>query len=248
MTSTQHPKVRWVMSNISFDVISIFPDYFSPLNLSLIGKAQENGLVDIAIHDLRDQATGVHKSVDDTPYGGGAGMVMSPVPWGLAIDQVIAASTRQTHDLIILTPAGRKLTQQMAEQLVKSEHLIFACGRYEGIDDRVRQFYQAQPNVRVHEISIGDYVLGGGEVATLVIMEAVIRLIPGVLGNPDSLVEESHSLPDELVEYPNFTKPATWRDIPVPEVLLSGNHAHIKAWRQEAAKARTQAIESQTGE
>jgi tRNA (guanine37-N1)-methyltransferase len=236
------------MSNISFDLISIFPDYFSPLNLSLIGKAEESGLVSINIHDLRDQASGVHKSVDDTPYGGGAGMVMSPEPWGKAIDQVLATSNAESHDLIILTPAGQKLTQQLASELALSEHLIFACGRYEGIDYRVTQYYENQQNVRVREVSIGDYVLGGGEVATLVIMEAVIRLIPGVLGNPESLVEESHSMPEEIVEYPNFTKPASWRGLDVPEILLSGNHALIKAWRFEQAKARTAKLDRQTGE
>jgi tRNA (guanine37-N1)-methyltransferase len=236
------------MSKLRFDVISIFPEYLSPLKLSLIGKAQESGLIDIAVHDLRDKAEGVHKSVDDTPYGGGAGMVMSPEPWAAMIDDVIAASSAQLHDLIILTPAGQKLTQKLAEELSHREHLIFACGRYEGIDDRVRQYYQRQPNIRVRELSIGDYVLGGGEVATLVTMEAVIRLIPGVLGNPDSLVEESHSLPDEMVEYPNYTKPVTWRGIEVPEVLLSGNHGLIKRWRSERAAQRTKDIQEATGE
>jgi len=236
------------MSKLRFDVISIFPEYLSPLKLSLIGKAQESGLIDIAVHDLRDKAEGVHKSVDDTPYGGGAGMVMSPEPWAAMIDDVIAASSAQLHDLIILTPAGQKLTQKLAEELSHREHLIFACGRYEGIDDRVRQYYQRQPNIRVRELSIGDYVLGGGEVATLVTMEAVIRLIPGVLGNPDSLVEESHSLPDEMVEYPNYTQPVTWRGIEVPEVLLSGNHGLIKRWRSERAAQRTKDIQEATGE
>jgi len=236
------------MSNISFDLISIFPDYFAPLKLSLIGKAEENGLVDIRIHDLREQASGVHKSVDDTPYGGGAGMVMSAEPWGKAIDQVIEGSSSKVHDLIILTPAGEKLTQKLAEDLSECEHLIFACGRYEGIDYRVTEYYQTLPNIRVRELSIGDYVLGGGEVATLVTMEAIIRLIPGVLGNPESLIEESHSLPDEVVEYPNFTKPASWRGIEVPEVLLSGNHALIKAWRADQAAQRTAKLDRQTRE
>ena len=239
MSSMILVRAAWAMSNISFDLITIFPDYFAPLKLSLIGKAEENGLIDIRIHDLREQAQGVHKSVDDTPYGGGAGMVMSPEPWGKAIDQVLAGSTAAIHDLIILTPAGEKLTQKMAEELSHSEHLIFACGRYEGIDFRVTEYYQTLPNVRVRELSIGDYVLGGGEVATLVTMEAIIRLIPGVLGNPQSLTEESHSLPDDVVEYPNFTKPATWRGLEVPEVLLSGNHALIKAWRADQAAQRT---------
>ena len=234
------------MIKMRFDLISIFPEYFSPLKLSLIGKAQEKNLVSIAIHDLRDQAQGVHKSVDDTPYGGGAGMVMSPVPWGDAIDHVLALDPAAMHDLIILTPAGQKLTQSLAEELLQCEHLIFACGRYEGIDHRVTEFYQTIPNVRVREISIGDYVLGGGEVATLVIMEAIIRLIPGVVGNPQSLVEESHSLPEDVVEYPNYTKPASWRGIEVPAVLLSGNHAQIKSWREEQALERTKKLDPQT--
>jgi len=241
-------RVNLPVSKISFDLISIFPDYFAPLKLSLIGKAEENGLVEIKIHDLRDQASGVHKSVDDTPYGGGAGMVMSPEPWGKAIDQVLESSDAKMHELIVLTPAGEKLTQKLAAELATKEHLIFACGRYEGIDHRVTDYYKTVTGVQVRELSIGDYVLGGGEVATLVTMEAVIRLIPGVLGNPDSLVEESHSLPEEVVEYPNYTKPATWRGQDVPEVLLSGNHALIKKWRMEQAQIRTRNLEGQTGE
>ena len=236
------------MSKLKFDLISIFPDYFSPLKLSLIGKAVENGLIEIAVHDLRSQANGVHKSVDDTPYGGGAGMVMSPEPWGKAIDQVLEKSNAFEHDLIILTPAGEKLTQVMAEELARKEHLIFACGRYEGIDYRVTEYYQTVPSIRVRELSIGDYVLGGGEVAAMVTMEAIIRLIPGVLGNPESLLEESHSLPGDVVEYPNYTKPATWRGLEVPEVLLSGNHAHINAWRREQALLRTANLEQPTRE
>ena len=173
-------------------------------------------------------------------------MVMSPVPWGDAIDHVLALDPAAMHDLIILTPAGQKLTQSLAEELLQCEHLIFACGRYEGIDHRVTEFYQTIPNVRVREISIGDYVLGGGEVATLVIMEAIIRLIPGVVGNPQSLVEESHSLPEDVVEYPNYTKPASWRGIEVPAVLLSGNHAQIKSWREEQALERTKKLDPQT--
>jgi tRNA (guanine37-N1)-methyltransferase len=236
------------MNKVTFDLISIFPEYFSPLQLSLIGKAQEKDLVEIKVHDLRDHANGVHKSVDDTPYGGGAGMVMSPEPWGAAIDQALTGNRAQVHELIILTPAGDKFTQALAGELASAEHLIFACGRYEGIDYRVTEYYQKLPQVLVREISIGDYVVGGGEVATLVIMEAIIRLIPGVLGNPDSLLEESHSLPDEVVEYPNFTKPATWRGLEVPQVLLSGNHARIQSWRTVAAKARTAKLERQSGQ
>ena len=230
-----------------FDLISIFPDYFAPLKLSLIGKAVEGLLIDINIHDLRQVASGVHKSVDDTPYGGGAGMVMSPVPWGQVIDQVIDSVGIVEHDLIIVTPAGETFTQKMAEELATRKHLIFACGRYEGIDHRVNEYYQKIPSMRVREISIGNYVVGGGEVAALVILEAIIRLIPGVLGNPGSLVEESHSLPEDCVEYPNYTKPATWRGLAVPEILLSGNHAHINSWRKEQAQIRTKNLEDLTG-
>ena len=235
-------------SNNRFDVITIFPDYLTPITISLMGKAVQAGLVDISVQDLREYATNIHRSVDDTPYGGGAGMVMSPQPWGEAIDAVADRDGAPLHDLIVLTPAGEKFSQKLAEELVNCEHLIFACGRYEGIDHRVTEHYQSRSDFRVREISIGDYVLGGGEVATLVILEAVIRLIPGVLGNPDSLREESHSMDDSLVEYPNFTKPALWRDLAVPEVLMSGNHAAIAKWRLDQAVKRTNRIQQQTGE
>jgi len=222
---------------MKIDVISIFPEYLSPLNLSLLGKAQSAGLLEIEVHNLRDQAVGVHGAVDDTPYGGGAGMVMSPEVWGKALDPLISDSS----DLIILTPAGKQFTQPVAQEFSKRSHLIFACGRYEGIDDRIRQYY-SQPefvsrNISVHEYSIGDYVLGGGEVASMVMIEAITRLIPGVLGNPDSLAEESHNS-EGYLEYPNFTKPAQWRGIDVPEILLSGNHAAIASWRSEQAELR----------
>jgi len=224
---------------MKIDVISIFPEYLSPLNLSLLGKAQSAGLVDIQVHNLRDNAVGVHGSVDDTPYGGGAGMVMSPEVWAKALDPLMADNT----DLIILTPAGKQFTQPVAQELSAHSHLIFACGRYEGIDDRIRQYY-SQPefqnrNIRVHEYSIGDYVLGGGEVASMVMIEAITRLIPGFLGNPESLSEESHNS-EGYLEYPNFTKPAQWRGIDVPEILLSGNHAAIAKWRSEQAQLRAQ--------
>lgn len=214
------------------DFISIFPEFFEPLKLSLIGKAQERELVEINVHDLREQSTNVHRQVDDTPYGGGAGMVMMPEVWGKAIDQVITKESL----LIILTPAGARFDQRMAEDLARAEHLIFACGRYEGIDDRVRQHY-LNSGYKVQEISIGDYVLNGGEVAAMVITEAVTRLIPGVLGNPESVIEESHAA-EGYVEYPTFTKPAEWRGLKVPEVLLSGNHAEIAKWRAQASKER----------
>lgn len=225
---------------LQIDLISIFPDYLTPLKLSLLGKAQEKSLIKINIHDLRDQTSDVHHSVDDTPYGGGAGMVMSPEPWGKAIDEITNA--KDQVDLIILTPAGRRFNQKMAMEFSKRSHLIFACGRYEGIDARVGQYYAGKANFKVHEVSIGDYVLGGGEVAAMVIIEATARLIPGVLGNPQSLKEESHSISSDnsiLVEYPNYTKPASWRGIDVPEVLLSGNHGEIAKWRLEQAERRT---------
>jgi len=226
---------------LRFDLISIFPEYLAPLKLSLLGKAIEKGLISINIHDLRDQTKDVHHSVDDTPYGGGAGMVMSPAPWGDAIDQI--SSDSDQIDLIILTPAGKKFDQKMASYFAHRSQLLFACGRYEGIDARVGQYYAGKSNFKVHEISIGDYVLGGGELAAMVIIEATARLLPGVLGNPESLKEESHSIigssEDLLVEYPNFTKPAVWRGLEVPEVLLSGNHGAIAKWRKEQAERRT---------
>ena len=229
---------------LQIDLISIFPDYLSPLKLSLLGKAQDKGIVSIDIHDLREQTNDVHHSVDDTPYGGGAGMVMTAAPWGDAIDAI--TNDQEQVDLIILTPAGKKFDQQMAADFSKKSHLVFACGRYEGIDARVGEFYSSKSNFKVHEVSIGDYVLGGGEVAAMVIIEATTRLIPGVLGNPDSLKEESHSISGNddslLVEYPNYTKPSNWRGLDVPEVLLSGNHGEIAKWRKAQAERRTQQL------
>ena len=229
---------------LQIDLISIFPDYLTPLKLSLLGKAQDKGIVSIDIHDLREQTNDVHHSVDDTPYGGGAGMVMTAAPWGDAIDAI--TNDQELVDLIILTPAGKKFDQQMAAYFSKKSHLVFACGRYEGIDARVGEFYSSKSNFKVHEVSIGDYVLGGGEVAAMVIIEATTRLIPGVLGNPDSLKEESHSISGNddslLVEYPNYTKPSNWRGLEVPEVLLSGNHGEIAKWRKAQAERRTQQL------
>ncbi len=215
--------------------ISIFPEYFHPLSLSLIGKAQREGLVAIDLVNLRDFAEGVHKSVDDTPYGGGAGMVMRPDIWGAAIDHVASASGDEIIDLVILSPSGKRFAQGDAEKLSRSAHIVFACGRYEGIDARVGRHYGKDARFRVHYISIGDYVLNGGEVAALVVMETLIRLIPGVLGNPQSLAEESHNK-EGYLEYPVFTKPVEWRGEEVPEVLLSGNHAEIERWRRENAQ------------
>ncbi len=222
---------------MKIDALTIFPEYFAPLQLSLLGKAQENDIVDIAIHNLRDYTEDNHHSVDDTPYGGGAGMVMKPEIWGQALDPLMIPDT----DLIILTPAGELFNQAMAHELANSPHLIFACGRYEGIDARVGEYYLQElfssQGIRVREVSIGDYVLGGGEVAALVMIESITRLMPGVLGNPESLAEESHVLAGFL-EYPTYTKPKVWRGLEVPEVLLSGNHGAIATWRAEAAAQR----------
>jgi tRNA (guanine37-N1)-methyltransferase len=226
------------------DVVSIFPEYLAPLQLSLVGKAIENGLVDLAVHDLRQWTSDRHRTVDDTPYGGGAGMVMKPDPWGLMLDEIAPAEQQprppaeQQPRLIVLTPSGRQFNQRLADELATEQHLIFACGRYEGIDARVVE--HAATRMRVDEISIGDYVLNGGEAAALVIIEAIVRLIPGVIGNPESLAEESHSAGHEgLLEYPVYTKPPSWRDLAVPEVLFSGHHGRIAAWRREQALAKT---------
>ena len=222
---------------MKIDAVTIFPEYFAPTQLSLLGRAQIKGLLDIQVHDLRSFASDNHNTVDDTPYGGGAGMVMLPEIWGAALDPLIAEGS----DLIILTPAGRRFNQEIAATFSQRKHLVFACGRYEGIDDRVRAHYSQdlfkEKNIRVHEISIGDYVLGGGEVAALVMIEAITRLIPGVLGNPDSLTEESHN-EDGYLEYPNFTKPQEWRGLSVPDILLSGNHREISKWRAAQAAER----------
>jgi len=219
------------------DAITIFPGYFAPLQLSLLGKAQDGGLLSVNVHDLRAQTSDTHHTVDDAPYGGGAGMVMLADVWGKAIDEVIDDGAL----LIVLTPAGRRFNQEMAEELSRASHLIFACGRYEGIDDRVRIHYsQAEyqkRNIQVREVSIGDYVLGGGEVASMVMIEAITRLIPGVLGNPLSLAEESHN-EEGYLEYPNFTRPKEWRGLEVPPILLSGNHGAIAAWRASQAQER----------
>lgn len=221
---------------LRLDVVSIFPDYFAPLSLSLVGKAIEAGTVKAAVHDLRDWTHDRHRTVDDTPYGGGAGMVMKPDPWGEALDGLATPETV----LIMPTPSGIPFDQATAYELAGESHLLFACGRYEGIDARVSAY--ARQRMRVREISLGDYVLNGGEVAVLVMIEAIVRLIPGVIGNPESLVEESHSGgQDGLLEYPVFTKPPSWRGLEVPEVLFSGHHAKIAAWRREQALALTAA-------
>lgn len=216
------------------DVVSIFPSYFDGLTLSLLGRARENGILDLRVHDLREWTSDRHRTVDDTPYGGGAGMVMKPEPWALALDDLAAPSERPT--IIFPSPAGEVFHQTTARQLSQHTHLIIGCGRYEGIDERVFEYAASLGEVRL--VSLGDYVLNGGEVAAMAMIEAIGRLIPGVVGNPDSLVEESHE--DGLLEYPSYTKPSTWRNRVVPDVLLSGNHAAIAAWRREQQIARTE--------
>ncbi|PWJ25885.1 tRNA (guanine37-N(1)-) methyltransferase [Branchiibius hedensis] len=221
---------------MQLDVISIFPDYLAPLDLSLIGKARRDGLIDLRVHDLRDFTHDRHRTVDDTPYGGGAGMVMKPQPWSEALDHVAAQSDSRPV-LIVPGPGGQRFDQATARDLAAQSHLVFACGRYEGIDERVYDYAARDFDVRI--LSLGDYVLNGGDVAVLAMVEAIARLIPGVIGNADSLVEESHE--DGLLEYPVYTKPADWHGRRVPEVLLSGDHAKIAAWRHAQRLTRTAA-------
>lgn len=221
-----------------FDVVSIFPEYLAPLELSLIGKARTEGLLELVVHDLRSYTADRHRTVDDTPYGGGAGMVMKPEPWAQSLTDIAAATSMSDGGkptLIVPSPAGEVFNQQLAYELAAEEHLVFACGRYEGIDERVLEW--AGDDYIVRPVSLGDYVLNGGEVAVLAMVEAIGRLIPGVVGNPESLIEESHS--DGLLEYPVYTKPSSWRDRDVPEVLLSGNHGKIAKFRKELQLRRT---------
>ncbi len=239
------------------DAISIFPDFFNVLDLSLLGKAQEKSLVNFTSHNLRHWAEGKHLSVDDTPFGGGAGMVMKADVWGRAIDEILgfdsraclAKNTDTVSDtkslytkkvLLIPSPSGEQFTQKMAEKFSKADQIVFACGRYEGIDSRVYQHYKSleNENFTVQEFSIGDYVLNGGEVASVVVIEAVTRLIPTMMGNPLSLVEESHC-EDGLLEYPVYTRPASWKNIDVPPVLLAGNHANISRFRRNKSIEKT---------
>jgi tRNA (guanine37-N1)-methyltransferase len=220
---------------LTFDIVTIFPDYFAPLDLSLVGKARASGLVDWRVHDLRDWTHDRHRTVDDTPYGGGAGMVMKPEPWGEAFDELL--SSGPTPLLVVPTPSGEVFRQATAHELAAEQRILFACGRYEGIDARVVEY--ARTMMPVREISLGDYVLNGGEVAVLAMIEAIVRLIPGVVGNPESLVEESHE-GEGWLEYPVYTKPQTWRGLEVPDVLLSGHHAVIDQWRREQSRRRTE--------
>lgn len=233
-----------------FDIITIFPGYFDALELSLLGKARQTGLIQTAVHDLREFAHDRHRTVDDTPYGGGAGMVMKPDPWGEALDAVLdgggsdgsgraGADAAASGPLVIFpSPAGEVFSQAMAREFAREQHLVFGCGRYEGIDQRV--FDHTATRARTRLVSLGDYVLNGGEVAVLAMIEAIARLIPGMVGNPESLTEESHE--DGLLEYPGYTKPARWRGLEVPAVLLSGDHGAIARWRRDQRLERTRAV------
>lgn len=215
------------------DVVTIFPEYLTPAREALLGRAIERGLITFTVHDLRDWTRDVHRAVDDTPYGGGPGMVMRPDVWGEALDEVLGGEP--VPRLVVPTPAGRRFTQQLATELAGQPRLVFACGRYEGIDQRVLD--DAAERVVVEEISIGDYVLVGGEAAVLVMVEAIVRLLPGVLGNPASATQDSFS--DGLLEGPCYTRPEVWRSREVPAVLRSGNHAAIARWRRDRAVERT---------
>jgi tRNA (guanine37-N1)-methyltransferase len=222
---------------VRLDVVTIFPEYLAPLRLSLIGRAIDEGRIDLRLHDLRSWTSDRHRTVDDSPYGGGPGMLMRPEPWGAALDAVCGreAGDDTRPRILVPTPGGTPFTQAMAHELATEPWLVFACGRYEGIDARVLE--QAAEHGRVDEVSLGDYVLNGGEVAVLAVVEAVARLLPGVIGNADSLVEESHAA--GLLEAPGFTKPASWRGRDVPEVLLSGDHGRISRWRRDESLRRT---------
>jgi tRNA (guanine37-N1)-methyltransferase len=228
-------------AGLRVDVVTIFPEYLVPLDLSLIGRARRAGLLDVAVHDLRDHTHDRHRTVDDAPAGGGAGMVMRPEPWGEALDAVLARGRAALGDgtavprLLVPSPSGLRFDQALARELAAQPWLAFACGRYEGIDERVLE--EAAAAMPVQPVSLGDYVLNGGEVAVLAIVEAVARLLPGVIGNAESLVEESHV--DGLLEYPVYTKPASWRGREVPEVLMSGHHARVSRWRRDESLRRT---------
>jgi tRNA (guanine37-N1)-methyltransferase len=221
---------------MKIQAVTIFPEYFAALDISLLGKAQESKVIEFQAVDLRDYTHDKHKTVDDSPYGGGAGMLMKPEPWGEALDELLNPDGSTV--LVVPSPAGELFKQATAQELSGKEHIVFACGRYEGIDQRV--FDWAKDKAEVRLISLGDYVLNGGEVAALAMIEAIARLIPGVIGNAESLTEESHS--DGLLEYPSYTKPASWRGLDVPEVLRGGNHAEIAKWRKDQSIERTKSV------
>ena len=225
---------------VRIDLISVFPEYLAPLQLSIIGRASANGLVDIGVTDLRDFTHDVHRTVDDAPFGGGPGMVMKPEPWGEALDHVLERTTATDPLIVIPSASGHRFGQQYAQDWATQEHLIFACGRYEGIDARVPQHYATR--ARVLEMSLGDFVLAGGEAAALAMVEACVRLIPGVLGNAESVSDDSFS-PDRTgapLEGPVYTRPREWRGLEVPPVLFSGDHGQVRQWRFEQSSARTE--------
>jgi len=227
---------------VRVDVVTIFPEYLAPLELSLIGRARRAGLIDVVVHDLRDFTHDRHRTVDDAPMGGGPGMVMRPDPWGEALEHVLATGRAAlgagaTPVLVVPAPSGDPFRQATARELAEGDWFVVACGRYEGIDERV--LVDAARIMPVRPISLGDYVLNGGEVAALVVVEAVGRLLPGVLGNAGSLEEESHE--GGLLEYPVYTRPATWRGLDVPPVLVSGHHGQVRRWRRDEQLRRTAA-------
>lgn len=226
--------IRSAHSAHRIDVVTIFPSFFDVLEVSLLGRARGKGILDVRVHDLRDHTHDRHRTVDDTPYGGGAGMVMKPEPWGEALDAITADAPARPI-FVFPSPAGERFTQATARELAEASHLVFGCGRYEGIDERVFAYAASLGDVRL--VSLGDYVLNGGEVAAMAMIEAIGRLVPGVVGNPESLVEESHE--DGLLEYPSYTKPASWRGQDVPPVLLSGDHGKVAQWRRDQQLERT---------
>ena len=253
--SSPPPPLLWVTMKI--DIVSVFPEYFDVLNLSLFGKAQAKGLIEVHAHNLRDWTHDVHHSVDDTPVGGGAGMVMKPAVWAEGLDELLGLepadatpdaavdtatdTTAGKPVLIFPNPSAPLFTQRDATELSHADHLLFGCGRYEGYDARIPAYYRAQ-GVNVREYSIGDYVLNGGEVATSVMLEAITRLIPGFMGNPESIVEESYTGEGALLEHRQYTKPAQWRGLNVPDVLLSGDHGKVDRFRRDEALTRTNDI------
>jgi tRNA (guanine37-N1)-methyltransferase len=227
-----------VSSALTIDIVTIFPSYLEPLRLALLGKAIERGQVDLRVHDLRRWTGDLHRTVDDAPYGGGPGMVMLAEPWGGALDEIAPAARPEQPRLIIPTPAGRAFTQTVAAELADEPWLLFACGRYEGIDARVAD--HASTRMAVDELSVGDYVLAGGEAAVLVMVEAITRLLPGVLGNAESAEHDSFAAEaGGLLEAPAYTRPASWRGLDVPPVLLSGDHAEIARWRARRSRELT---------
>jgi len=213
-----------------FDILTLFPEMFcAPLEASILGRAQERGIISVHLHDIREYATDRHRTTDDTPYGGGGGMVMKPEPLFAAVEAVVLPD--KNVPVILLSPQGRLLTQPLVAQLARQQRLLLICGRYEGVDERVREHLVSD------EISIGDYVLSGGELAAMVLLDAVTRLLPGALGDPTAVFEDSHAR--GLLEYPHYTRPAVFRGWEVPDVLRSGDHAAVARWRRQQALRRT---------